>query len=108
MSPFGSYTARLFLVLLGWVLIPCAPFLFIDLIPPGSQWMLLLWIPFGFVIWALFTRRLLVKQKYVCPQCGTKSAFIYVEEREDIGIVYLKCPCGYQEKSNDTEWYDGG
>jgi DNA-directed RNA polymerase subunit RPC12/RpoP len=104
MSPFGSYTARLLLVLLGWVLIPCAPFLFTDLIPADSQWMMLLSIPFNIAIWALLTRRLLVKQKYVCPKCGAKSAFIHVDEKEDVGIVYLKCPCGHSEQSNDIAW----
>jgi predicted RNA-binding Zn-ribbon protein involved in translation (DUF1610 family) len=108
MSPFGSYTARLILVLFGWVLIPCAPFLFTDLIPPDSRWMLLLSIPVTISIWALITRHLLVKQKYVCPQCGAKSAFIHVEQKQDVGIVYLQCPCGYHAQSSDIEWHKAG
>jgi hypothetical protein len=108
MSPFGSYTARLLLVLLGWVLIPCVPFLLTDLIPSDSRWILLFSIPVSIVIWALITRRLLVKQKYICPQCGAKSAFIHVEEKADVGVVYLKCPCGHQEQSTDIEWNKSG
>ena len=90
--------------MIGWVAIPAAPFALLPIVPPELRWILFIWLPFGFLIWAFLSRKLLVLKKYRCPQCGTDTAMIHVEETADSGIVYLRCPCGYQERSRSAGW----
>jgi len=65
---------------------------------------LVVWLPFGFVLWGFLSRKLLVKKKYRCPGCGIDTAMIQVEETGNMGVVYLQCPCGYKERSKSAHW----
>lgn len=102
----GLYVARLFVVVVALVVLPFLPFVFAEAIPQRLRWLVLLWIPVGFFLWARLSRRLLVKASYLCPQCSQMKAQMDVVE--GTGEVFLTCrSCGFREKSTVVAWGDG-
>jgi hypothetical protein len=102
----GLYILRILVVFVAFVGLPCFPFLFLGLIPESFRWLLLLWLPVGFLLWTRLSRRLLVESRYTCPKCSKKAARIEVVEDGDTGRVFLACPaCGFREESDDVAWH---
>jgi DNA-directed RNA polymerase subunit RPC12/RpoP len=102
----GLYAARLFVVMVALVGLPFLPVVFADSIPERFRWLMLLWLPLGFFLWARLARRLLMKASYKCPQCNQQQARMDVTE--GTGEVFLACrSCGFREKSKVVAWGDG-
>jgi hypothetical protein len=68
------YILRIFVVLIAFVSLPAWPFAFLAFIPERFRWILLLWMPVGFILWGRLSRRLLVESRYNCPQRSRKIA----------------------------------